>query len=204
MQFKIKINHEFNVVKVESALFDMISLFTIQSMVDETASVTLTSRQKQQFYVSARAPVLKLQADLNQVYVELTSIYDSDSPEYMQKLKKLKEIQANLREARKNAANDIYERINSHGNMGIVDESDESVNIDLHGLHINEAKEKLNEIIFPFMSILKRVNLITGHGLHNQSGESLLKNAVKSFLNEKNLRCDEDIKNKGVLHLYSS
>jgi len=187
----------------------MISLFTVQSdestsTVQETTSVILTSRQKQQFYESARAPVLKLQADLEQVYVDLTSIYDSDCPEYIQKLKVLKEIQTNLREARKNAANDIYERINSHGNMGIVDESDESVNIDLHGLHINEAKEKLNEIIFPFMSILKRVNLITGHGLHNQSGESLLKNAVKSFLNEKNLRCDEDIKNKGVLHLYSS
>jgi len=166
--------------------------------------INLTSEQKQEFYVSARAPVLKLQEDFNKIYLELSTIYDNESHEYREKFKMFKEIQSKLKEARKNAANDIYERINSHGNMGIVSDNHETVNVDLHGLHINEAKEKLNEIIFPFLPILKKVSLITGRGLHNQSGESILKNAIKLFLNEKNLRCDEDSKNKGVLHLYDS
>ena len=198
--------------KVESTLFQMIGLLIDQNeeteeettQVCEEKTTSLTPEQKQKFYVTARAPVLKLQEDLDKIYLELSSICDNECPEYISKLKMLKEIKSKLKEARKNAANDIYERINSHGNMGIVSGNDETVNVDLHGLHINEAKEKLNEIIFPFLSTLKKVSLITGHGIHNKTGESVLKNAIKLFLNEKNLRCHEDIKNKGVLHLYDS
>ena len=74
-----KINYEFNVEKVESTLFQMVGLLIDQNENEPTeicqeTIINLTSEQKQEFYVSARAPVLKLQEDFNKIYLELSTI----------------------------------------------------------------------------------------------------------------------------------
>ena len=110
-------------------------------------------------------------------------------------------IKKNLILARKNAASDIFERINSHGTMGIINEEinqDGLVYIDLHGLFINEAKERVNEFILPILPVLKKAIVITGHGSHSQSRESLLKNAIQEYFISLGFECDE-MTNKGTL-----
>ena len=120
-------------------------------------------------------------------------------------LAELKDVRSRLDIARHNAANDIFERVNSSGKMGVImeDENDASgVFVDLHGLHVNEAKSKLNELILPMLSDLKKITLITGHGSHAKSGESTLKKAVSSFLKEKKIRFQDDPSNKGALCIF--
>ena len=72
--------------------------------------------------------------------------------------------------------------------------------VDLHGLHLNEAK--LNELILPTLKDLKKITLITGHGAHSKSGESILKKSISNFLKEKKIRCEDDQNNKGTLCIF--
>ena len=109
--------------------------------------------------------------------------------------------------ARKNAANDIFERVNSSGKMGVIIEdennnNDSGVFVDLHGLHLKEAKVKLNELILPMLKDLKKITLITGHGVHSQSGDSILKKSLSSFLKDKKIRFKDDPANKGALCIF--
>jgi DNA-nicking Smr family endonuclease len=86
-----------------------------------------------------------------------------------EKLEESKNIHSKLDLARQNAANDIFERVNSSGKMGVIldDENVESgVFVDLHGLHVNEAKLKLNELVLPMLTDLKKNNA------HNRSRSS--------------------------------
>ena len=204
----LKVKHEFNVAKVESTLFDMIGLITCpvenqapEDSFTETELASLNHKDKQEYYLLARAPVLKLEKELSKVYKELTELFDSE--QYFKKLLELKELQTSLKIARQNAANDIFERVNSRGNMGAIADDNDKVYVDLHGLHVNEAKDKLNEVILPALIVLKKLILITGHGVHNQTGDAVLKNSIKTFLKEKKLRCEDDCNNKGPLVLYA-
>ncbi len=60
-----------------------------------------------------------------------------------------------LRAARANAMRDIFEQMNSVGGMGSANETD-SLQLDLHGLHVEEAKSILQEFVFPILPALKR------------------------------------------------
>ena len=93
---------------------------------------------------------------------------------------------------RQNAANDIFERVNSQNGMGVITDEDQTVTIDLHGLHVDEAKLKLTELIFPVIEVFNKVALITGYGLHSKTGDSVLKTSLKSFLQEKKFKFNED------------
>jgi len=89
--------------------------------------------------------------------------------------------------------------------MGVImdDENDErGVFVDLHGLHVNEAKLKLTELILPVLTDLKKITLITGHGAHSKNGESVLKKAIGTFLKEKKIHCEADLNNKGALCIF--
>ena len=99
---------------------------------------------------------------------EILLINDTESSEWKNKKKRLQELNKRLNEARKNAANDIFERMNSGGNMGaLIEEEDVQiqglVHVDLHGLHVKEAKERVNEYVLPILPALKKVILITGY-----------------------------------------
>jgi len=122
----------------------------------------------------------------------------------------LRNVRSKLNLARQNAANDIFERMNSCGKMGVIlednyqTENESDVFVDLHGLHVNEAKLKLSEHILPLLKDLKKITLITGHGVHSNNGESILKKAIATYLNEKKIRCEDDLNNKGALCIFDS
>jgi DNA-nicking Smr family endonuclease len=45
-----------------------------------------------------------------------------------------------------------------------------SVQVDLHGLHVREAKEKIDEYILPILPALNKLAITTGYGSHLNSG----------------------------------
>ena len=126
---------EFDVSKVENSLFNMIGLVD-----DRQIDHKLNHEEKQKFYEIARAPVQKLQQEYSNLRQKLVDIIDSDSKEWKVLKQDLQDVQKSLHEARKNAASDIFERMNSFGNMGaiIVDDAENvsRVHIDLHGNYL--------------------------------------------------------------------
>ena len=164
--------------------------------------------QKQEFFKLARAPVEKLQLEYDTLRQAQSSLLDTDSDEWTEFSEKLKNIKHKLNLARKNAASDIFERMNSQGYMGSVIESDNaqenrSVYIDLHGLFINEAKDRVQEFILPILSVLNRIIVITGHGAHSQSGESILKHAIKDYFISMDFKCEDMAENKGAICVFA-
>ena len=151
---------EFEISLVENALFNMMGLVDRNEKLDY--------EKKQEYYELARAPVLKLQEEYSNLRQDILVINDTESSEWKNKKKKLQELHKRLNEARKNAANDIFERMNSGGNMGALIEEEDGqvqglVHVDLHGLHVKEAKERINEYVLPILPALKKVILITGY-----------------------------------------
>ena len=82
--------------------------------------------------------------------------------------------------------------------MNEDDEASGTVHIDIHGLHLNEAKETFNECVLPILPALKRVIVITGHGSHSQTGHSVLKQAMIKHFDSLNLRSKELAKTGGL------
>jgi DNA-nicking Smr family endonuclease len=74
-----------------------------------------------------------------------------------------------------------------------------SVQVDLHGLHEREAKEKIAEYILPILPALKKLTIITGYGSHY--GEAILKGSIKQYFSNQKIKCIESSKNKGILCL---
>jgi DNA-nicking Smr family endonuclease len=201
---------EFDVSKVENALFNMVGL------VERDPSEHLSHDKKQEFYNTARAPVLKLQEEYAKLKEDLFQINDTDSVEWRKKRNELNEMQRKLNGARRNAASDIFERMNSRGNMGALIEYIQEgvgemgiegvestktsiVHMDFHGLHVNEAKERIDEFVLPILPALKKMIVITGRGVHNETGSSVLKEELRKYFGQCNVKCEELKKNKGAL-----
>ena len=106
----------------------------------------MNAEKKQQFYEEARAPVKRLHKEMLEMRAKLLCL-NADSDEAKEKRLILKEINKKLQNAIQNASRDIYERINSKGNFVIRIDDREIFSIDLHGLHISEAKEIINELV---------------------------------------------------------
>ena len=190
---------EFDISRVENTLFNMLGM-----LVGNHVTRVLNSEEKQKFFEAAREPVKKLQIEYNDTCLKQYCVVDTDSDEWHAINTRRLEIKDQLRLARANAASDIFERINSGGNMGALIDGDEEslVFVDLHGLFVNEAKEKAIEFIQPFLPVLKKMVVITGHGSHNQSGESVLKNAMREHFVSLGFKCRDVEKNKGALFIY--
>jgi len=197
---------EFDASKVENALFNMVGL------VEHDPSEHLNHDNKQEFYNTARAPVLKLQAEYATLKEDLFQINDTDSVEWRRKRIALNDMQKKLNSARRNAASDIFERMNSRGNMGALIEYIQEggiegvettktsiVHMDFHGLHVNEAKERIDEFVLPILPALKKMIVITGRGVHNETGGSVLKEELRKYFGQRNVKCEELKKNKGAL-----
>jgi hypothetical protein len=73
--------------------------------------------------------------------------------------------------------------------------------VDLHGLFVEEALEKLNETIRSFKWQGKNeIIVITGQGLHSQNGPKL-KPAVITFARKQNIKFQENHPNPGCVRL---
>ena len=102
---------EYDVNKVEIVLFNMVGLVAT-NVNEDIDHVT-----KQEFFRAAREPVVALQKEFDKINSELADIKDTESDEWKSNKEKLNEIRINLIRARRNAAKDIFERVNSYGNV---------------------------------------------------------------------------------------
>ena len=78
----------------------------------------LVPDEKQEIYVTARAPVRVLEIEIKKVQSSYNSHWKATNQEKRKFLHTIKCLKERLVKARKNAANDIFERMNASGSMG--------------------------------------------------------------------------------------
>jgi len=171
------------------------------SLVDQNPDEDLNPEEKQRFYEEARTPVKRLRNEILELRENLL-FTDTESDEGNKMSKQLQDLNKKLQSAIQNASKDIFERVNSKGKNLLKVNGKEVFSVDLHGLHINEAKLIANEYILPVLEVARQIMVITGRGAHNQSGLSVLKNSMKEYFESLNLRCENVPKNNGALFVF--
>ena len=85
----------------------------------------------------------------------------------------IREVRSKLCAARQKSRDDIYTLINSVGAMGAQQGGNNGlIQIDFHGLHVDEMKIKFKDHILPILPVVKKVMVITGRGLYSTGNES--------------------------------
>eukprot|EP00957_Ditylum_brightwellii_P207056 15351266-Ditylum_brightwellii.AAC.1 len=110
----------------------------------------LSWQQKEEIYNDARRPVLKLEAELKETQEKCDAAAGKDKQESQRLDRKLKDIEQKLRFAKQNAEEDVFARINASGSMGTLN-CRGNIQLDFHGLHVKEAKQKFEEIVLPVL-----------------------------------------------------
>ena len=192
--------HEFQLSKVGDVLFNMIGLLVNDDIADE---VELIPDEKQSIYVTARAPVRVLEGEIKKVQDRYNGHWKASNSEKRNFLHKLKSLKERLGIARENAANDIFERMNASGSMGTLS-GKTIMKIDIHGLHVEEAKAQISEYILPVLQVISKVILITGRGRHGESGASILKPAMEAFLSLEEVKFRDVPGNDGAICIVKS
>ena len=77
----------------------------------------------------------------------------------------------------------------------------EGLCIDLHGLHVAEAKAKFDELVVPVLPALGRCVVVTGRGSHSKGGEAALREALVRHARHRALRCAVMQGNGGALEI---
>jgi DNA-nicking Smr family endonuclease len=157
----------------------------------------VNSKRKQEIYNSVRSGVNKLKEDNSELGNKLKNL-----PKHGKLFKKTKaQIEFNEKKIAiesEKAAKEIFHKINAMGNLG------KGV-YDLHGLHVQEAKTILDEIVIPQLAQNKGVTLITGRGAHSPSGKGVLKPALCKYLSKNhNLTFSNVSGNPGALAIFMS
>eukprot|EP01042_Synura_sphagnicola_P000907 gene907-1013_t len=201
------LHHDFNLDVVERTVFNMVG--SIGAGDGNERGGRLTRAQKQTIYHQARAPVLSLQEEYDELQRRVADLEGRDryvnGALYRTLRSQMRDLKPRLKAARINAANDIFERMNStSGNMGAFTEG-RDVFIDVHGLHVEEAKAKVQELLLPVISVLRKAYVITGRGNHSANRRSVLKKALMELIvggvGGCHLRCQEVSGNDGVLRI---
>ena len=114
----------------------------------------------------------------------------------------LRTVRSELAAARLKARDEIYERLNTVGNMGAQDTSD-AIQVDYHGLHVNEMHSKYEELVEAILPVVKKITIITGRGLHSTGGTGkLMKGLKKKIEKDKNTRWQAVPNNPGALTVH--
>jgi len=112
-------------------------------------------------------------------------------------------LRSELKTARLNARDEIYEQLNSVGTMGAQRSvgGRDLIQIDFHGLHVDEMHRKFDEQVKPILPVVKKVRVITGRGSHSSGGESKLKKALVKWIEKKEtgIRWENIASNPGAL-----
>ena len=158
--------------------------------------------KKQEHFEDARRPEQMLQRELSNLYDQLRSVADRHSEEYRVCRQQIEETEAQLHAARRNAAEDIYNRNNSAERMGRVG-ADGRLTVDYHGLYKRDAIAAYEEMVLPILPAQTRVAIITGKG--RQDGKSALRDGLMEHIRqsaqyrERKIQCRVDPKNGGIL-----
>lgn len=89
-----------------------------------------------------------------------------------------------MRKCHREAARQLYEERNKHLMSQGLNDADEELYVDLHGLHPDEAVEYLEKILRKHSREDRIVYVITGTGHHSKNGKDKVGKAVKAWLNE--------------------
>jgi DNA-nicking Smr family endonuclease len=138
------------------------------------------------------------QADMHarlrgEAYVKSKTCYQSGDHAGAKKYSDMgKEHDRKMNEFNDKAANVIYGSKNS----GRPDDS-----IDLHGLHVDEAKLRVERHIAVMKrKKIKKFEIIVGKGLHSKDGIARLKPAILQMCRRHSLRCTIDPRNEGCIN----
>jgi DNA-nicking Smr family endonuclease len=93
--------------------------------------------------------------------------------------------------------------MNSAGQMG-MSVPGRGVQLDFHGLYVNEAKKIIDADVLPVLPVLKKIVLITGRGAHNPKQEAKLKSALKEYFASVKIRCEEMSENQGAICIFAN
>jgi DNA-nicking Smr family endonuclease len=171
----------------------------------------LTTEQKQTIYSTARMSENRLWARRRIVWTELQSA-EPTSQRRRELRAQLTRLDGELRVAEGRAAQEIFRQMNEMPSMG--EQAGRPTQIDLHGLHVREAEERLGQLMVALPHLPQGMVLITGRGLHsnisnnsdsNSRGEtqthSALKQAVLQFLQRRGLAHEPVPGNDGAIHV---
>jgi len=115
-------------------------------------------------------------------------------------------MKSQLKTTRKNAAEDIFNRNNSAGNMGKVD-AHGRLCIDFHGLYVRDAIEKYKDMVLPILPVQMECAIITGRGKHALNGRSVLRDGLIEHIHHSvearsgKIKSEIDKRNKGIIVL---
>jgi DNA-nicking Smr family endonuclease len=143
-----------------------------------------------------------LQQEYDNLQIKVNSTTIHSNPNWLANKQQMSELLKQLMAARENAHNDIYERMNSCGSMGI-NLSGQSTAVDLHGLGIEAAKRFIQDPILAVLPVLKKIMVITGRGVHSQSGECVIKQGIHNYLKELEVKFEEVKGNDGAIYVYA-
>lgn len=193
---ELLLKYEFDLNRVENSLWNMACL------VDTNEEELSTSNVKQKFYEVARAPVLALRRE---IITLKTKLYRAKGDEALLLEKEMIELRKRENEAKLNASNDLFERVNtSRSSKSVVKKSGHQMySVDFHGLHVGEAKAKVNELIMPILDVVRQIEIVCGRGIHSQSGVSVLKVELKKFFIKKNIKCLDLPHNDGAFIVHN-
>jgi hypothetical protein len=166
----------------------------------------LSAEEKREIIRKAREHEWYLREQLREVKAQLQEL-DGQSPEGRALRERLNLLYEQVRAEAARAADDIFERINGVGSMA-TETQEQCMQLDLHGQYKVDAKQKVEEIVLPVLSVVGRIVLITGRGLHSSRAEgdevhSVLMQAVMEYLLEKGLGVEPVPGNDGAVFALS-
>jgi hypothetical protein len=173
---KLLVENSFQIGRVDEILFNLVGL---ASFYPEKNG--LSTSDKQDIYLTSRAPLKALFDQLRPLTDRLEMIqWDIDTKEYKNISKRVQKLQEKIKATQLSVSNDVFERINSCGSMGIIG-YDGLMSIDLHALHVEEAKNMLLEYVFPVLPVVRKVLVITGRGTNSNGGKGVMKEEIKVY-----------------------
>ena len=190
------LKHDFNLNKVEENLWNMVSLVDHGDF--------LTGQAKQKMYEEARAPVLSLKAEINEIKNQIKSTKDKNIRQILEQ--KLSDLKRNAQKAQENASNDLFEQINSKMNKESLFTKNkngfEMYKVDLHGQHVEEAKKKVEELVLPILVVVRQIEIVCGKGNNSRGRIGVLKVELKKNFEEMDIKCKDLVKNDGAFIIY--
>ena len=176
----------------------------MKRLVDPSPDENLSHDEKQRIFEEARAPVNQLLNDIEEIRARLRQEKFKLSLDEEKSLnKKHEELYVKWKIALKNAAKDIFERMNSKGIQNIIVNDSEVFRVDFHCLSIEGAKIVFNEFILPLLDVAKQIMIITGRGLHSKNGKSVLKEALVEYLTSMTIKFQNVSNNDGAIYVFS-
>ena len=190
-------NYKFDVSDVERIIFNMVGL------VDSNPNTEFSSLEKQNFYAEARKSVESLYHEYRNLLSNIDKLENTQTEEYRDKKKQLKELKKKIDSTTENAARDIFERVNSRITSSLND-GDKCYRIDLHGQHDDLACRKIiQEHVLPILMVVKKIMVVTGWGAHSENGKSVIKDSIRIYISslDSNYKCEDVAGNKGAFYV---